>query len=412
MLKPKKVLEERKVKNPIEIQADIKMKKIKRQSNYTNPDAWARLIGRSNTAPIYLEGHQVTGLLDTGSQLSMISRLFCEQHDLEIQPLSKLVDCDAVNGTQIEYEGYVELNFQVPGRNFSEDHLFLVVPPIEYHKEVPAIVGTYIIDRYVQYLKDIGADIIPTLDLSWQSTYYTRMEAMRLRKAHENEAPLGFTKVTKATVIPACQRKEIHALTKIRHGGYGVNLIGEVSEKHLLPQGLQLKNSYCDLTTGSAKVNLMIENTTNRNIVIPARAVVCQLNLANKIPKILMPTCNDDKPDVDKADDFSVNHADLDDSDSGLTFEKVRAHQVIVEDLGEDLEGNCRDKSSHDKSSPEFVSDFIPQYEQRNTIESEDCKDSGEWLLDELDLTGSRRMVRGIASQGQGHAQKKCFHIQ
>ena len=194
-----------------------------------------------------------------------------------------------MNGTQIEYEGYVELNFQVPGRNFSEDHLFIVVPPIEYHKEVSAIVGTYVIDRYVQYLKDIGADIIPTLDLSWQSTYYARMEAMGLREAHENEAPLGFAKVTKATVIPAGQRKEIHALTKIRHGGYGVNLIGEVSEKHPLPQGLKLKNSYCDLTPGSAKVNLMIENSTNKNIVIPARAVVCQLNLANKIPKILMP---------------------------------------------------------------------------------------------------------------------------
>ena len=40
-------------------------------------------------------------------------------------------------------------------------------------------------------------------------------------------APLGFAKVTKATIIPAGQRKEIHALTKIRHGGYGVNLIGE-----------------------------------------------------------------------------------------------------------------------------------------------------------------------------------------
>ena len=293
-----------------------------------------------------------------------------------------------MNGTQIEYGGYVELNFQVPGRNFSEDHLFLVVSPIEYHKEVPAIVGTYVIDRYVQYLKDIGADIVPTLDLSWQSTYYARMEAMRLREAHENEAPLGFAKVTKTTVVPAGQRKEIHALTKIRHGGYGVNLIGEVSEKHPLSQCLKLKNSYCDLTPGSAKVNLMIENTTNKNVVIPARAAVCQLNLANKIPKILMPNCNDDKLDVDKADDFSVNHADLDDSGSGLTFEKVRAHQVIVEDLGEDLEENCRDKSSHVKSSPEFVSDFTPQYEQRNTIESEDCKDSGEWLLDELDLTG------------------------
>ena len=37
---------------------------------------------------------------------------------------------------------------------------------------------------------------------------------MRLREAHEKEAPLGFARVTKATVIPAGQRKEIHALTK------------------------------------------------------------------------------------------------------------------------------------------------------------------------------------------------------
>ena len=164
-----------------------------------------------------------------------------------------------MNGIHIEYEGYVELNFQVPGRNVNEDHLFLVVPPIEYDKEVLAIVSTYVMDRYVQYFNDIGAHVLPTLDLSWQGTYHARMEAMRLREAYENEASLGFTKVTKATVIPAGQRKEIHALTKIRHDGYGVNL----SEKHPLPQGLNLKNSYCDLTTGIAKVNLLIENTTN-----------------------------------------------------------------------------------------------------------------------------------------------------
>ena len=93
----------------------------------------------------------------------------------------------------------------------------------------------------------------PTLEHFWQSTYYAREEAMRLREAHEKEAPLSFAKVTKAPVIPAGQRKEIYALTKIRHVGYGVNLMGEVSEKHPLPLGLDLKNSYCDLTPGSAK---------------------------------------------------------------------------------------------------------------------------------------------------------------
>ena len=48
---------DKKRESPIEIQADIKMRKIKRQSNYTNSDEWTRLIGRANTGPIYLEGH-------------------------------------------------------------------------------------------------------------------------------------------------------------------------------------------------------------------------------------------------------------------------------------------------------------------------------------------------------------------
>ena len=73
--------------------------------------------------------------LDTGSQLSMISKLVCDQHNLKIQPLSKLVDCDIVNGTQIEYEGLVELNFQVPDKNFSEGHLFLVVLQLNIMKK-------------------------------------------------------------------------------------------------------------------------------------------------------------------------------------------------------------------------------------------------------------------------------------
>ena len=39
--------------NPIEILIDIKIKKEKKQSNYTNPDTWGRLIGRINTAPTF-----------------------------------------------------------------------------------------------------------------------------------------------------------------------------------------------------------------------------------------------------------------------------------------------------------------------------------------------------------------------
>ena len=155
-----------------------------------------------------------------------------------------------------------------------------------------------------------------------------------------------------------------------------------------MPQGLDLKISYSNLTPGSAKVNLMLENTTRKNITIPARAIVCQLNLANQIPKLLLPTSSPEEELIDidnELDKFSQSQADLDDHDLGLTFQKVRAHQVLVQDLGEDPEHD--EIRSHDLK---FFPNFTPKQvnEQGNTMESVDCKDNGEWLLEQLDLTG------------------------
>ena len=64
----------------------------------------------------------------------------------------------------------------------------------------------------------------------------------------------------------------------------------------------------------------------------------------------MLPTCKpEDKSEdpIDEFDNFSPGQADLDDCDISLTFEKVRAHQVLVQDLGEDLDEDFRDRS-HD----------------------------------------------------------------
>ena len=60
------------------------------------------------------------------------------------------------------------------------------------------------------------------------------------------------------------------------------------------------------------------------------------------------------------------SQADLDDHDLGLTFEKVRAHQVLVQDLGEDPEHD-RDESQNDFTNLKFVSDFTPKKKSKET---------------------------------------------
>ena len=40
-------------------------------------DPWTRLVGRANKEQIVINGHPVTALLDTGSQITHVSEAFC-----------------------------------------------------------------------------------------------------------------------------------------------------------------------------------------------------------------------------------------------------------------------------------------------------------------------------------------------
>ena len=71
---------------------------------------------------------------DSGAELQLISKEFCEENNLEIHHIEKLTDCTTMNGSLLGYDGYVEVNVQIPGRDFSEDHLLLVTSEISHQK--------------------------------------------------------------------------------------------------------------------------------------------------------------------------------------------------------------------------------------------------------------------------------------
>ena len=112
--------------SPFTYNLNLKVKKEKKQSNCTNPDPWARIVGSRNTAAIYMNGVATTALFDTGAEIQLVSKQFCEDNEWEIQPIENLTECSTVNGEIFGYEGFVEVNVQIPGRDFSEDHLFPV----------------------------------------------------------------------------------------------------------------------------------------------------------------------------------------------------------------------------------------------------------------------------------------------
>ena len=230
----------RKGDSPFVYNLNLKVKKEKKQSNCTNPNPWARIVGHRNTAAIYMDDIATTSLFDTGAEIQLVSKQFCKENDLEIQPIEKLTECFTMNGEVFGYEGFVEVNVQIPGRDFSEDHLFLVTSEISHQKEIPVVLGTYFIDSLCRYLHGIDKEEFDSLDYTVKQAYLSWVEAARIREKYGCEPPLGFVKTTISVVIQAGTSREIHGLTKIKHGGYTVNCISEPAMGHNLPKGLKL----------------------------------------------------------------------------------------------------------------------------------------------------------------------------
>ena len=210
----------KKGESPYVCDMNVKFKKEKKQSTFLNPGPWARLVGSRNTAAIYIDGIATTALYDTGAELQLISKEFCEQNKLKIQPIEQLIECKGVVGTGLlEYDGYVEVKVQIPGRDFSEDHLFLVSSMMNSQKDMPVIVGNFFIDSLNKYLKKLPQEEFETLDKTIQNVYFARIEASRIKEQYGCEPPLGFVRTTKAYTIPANSHIGIHGLTKVKHGG-------------------------------------------------------------------------------------------------------------------------------------------------------------------------------------------------
>ena len=62
-------------------------------------DLWTRLVGRANEEQIVINGHPVSALLDTGSQITHVSEAFCQAKGLQINPLNHLAEIKGTGQT-------------------------------------------------------------------------------------------------------------------------------------------------------------------------------------------------------------------------------------------------------------------------------------------------------------------------
>ena len=123
----------------------------KGEGKYYNPGPLQQLIGRVNEAKVKFDGHDVTGLIDLGANISSILKSFADKLGLPCRQLQRLLEIEESGEIDVPYLGYTEINSQVPGvKTLNEDILVVIQNDSTYSSRVPIAHATLHIDMVIE----------------------------------------------------------------------------------------------------------------------------------------------------------------------------------------------------------------------------------------------------------------------
>ena len=172
----------------------------------------------------------MTTLLDTGSQVTHVSKAFCLAKGFQINPKSQLVDIEGTEDS-IKYVGYIAAKLSLPmgSHNFDVEALLLILSTTEYQKRVPVAIGTTITDMAVDYISQNNPK---NLSQSWKAVCCATQtrQLVQAQPIHKY-----FIKTTKPVTLPPFSTTTIKGSTKLKGHGMRLDLIAEPSDSTQLP---------------------------------------------------------------------------------------------------------------------------------------------------------------------------------
>ena len=137
------------------------------------------MVGSANEATAIVGGRRCKCLIDTGAQITSISKTFYDSHlsEYELYDIGELLKIECANGQTVPYLGYIEVGISLPGSLPSTTEVYapvLVVPDTPYNREVPLCVGTNVIHVCLSRgVEQCGRDFVGSdnVDPVWHFVY-------------------------------------------------------------------------------------------------------------------------------------------------------------------------------------------------------------------------------------------------
>ena len=160
-----------------------------------------------------------------------------------------------------------------------------------------------------------------------------------------------------------------------------------------MPHGLKTESTLSQLIPGSNRILVAMSNYSDQDITIPAKTIISQLSLGNKVPKMIYPGDDKDSELLDKDEGLKYEHIEqhkLISEELNLEPEEYiptscdrtcdQSHTVEIEDLGPDLEEDVEFQNSNtDYDKPDLEKSDQPTSSE---------EDDGSWILKLIDLSG------------------------
>ena len=270
---------------------------------YHHSDPLVRLIGTPNESPAIVEGVPITSLIDSGANMSAITKSFVEELQLETKGLQTILDIKATGGGQVPHHGYVECRLKLPMiEKFDIDVLMLVVDDSPYGMRVPIQIGTLHIDMALDLATE---EEKRKLNCQWKRAELAASLCMKSANANAEDCDEskptfdlaqvnGSVHLTQDLSLLPFKDVTLKGLLKghVKCSGYfkRVNVAIELLEQHKEGEGTFCSvPAYTFLKPSSNRVEVMLKNITARPITIKHGVKVAVIKAANAVPKMLAP---------------------------------------------------------------------------------------------------------------------------
>ena len=234
---------------------------------------------------------EVTGLVDSGVQMSAISVAFAKQHGLPIWQLQQLLDFEGFGRVDIPYIGYTQIQLKIPGiQGYGKGILVFIQKDSRYSERVPVVLGTL-------HIKDIiesaTKEELRNLGEAWEMG--TLGSFVLARIVQLGETPMiqqvdHYIRLTWNVTLPPMQVHETVGAAKIPVLSKHLNVIAEPLPLREAIDGVKAITGYETFKEGGNRLTTGLQNGTREKIVLRKGTIVARVTAANVVPPMLAPS--------------------------------------------------------------------------------------------------------------------------